>query len=173
MALTGALLKRHGFGIVEALVTITASGSYATGGDTLDFAPVVGYTNRQPNFVTIEGIAGFRYEYDKANKKVLVRQSAGGTFTGTALGTHRHTLHFQTGAAANAVTAATNQLRTAAAAFDVAGVPDSTGEGGVVDVGAGTPTGTVAAGALSELPAAGYPAGVTGDTIVARVTYFQ
>lgn len=52
------------------------------------------------------------------------------------LKSHTHTLHFQTSAAANAVTAATNSLRTAAAAFDVAGVANSSGEGGVVSVAA-------------------------------------
>ena len=49
---------------------------------------------------------------------------------------HTHVTHFQTAAAANAVTAAGNQLRTPAAAFDVAGVVDSAGEGGVVQAAA-------------------------------------
>ena len=53
-----------------------------------------------------------------------------------ALAAHTHVLHFQTSAAANAVTAAANQLRTAAAAFDIAGVVDSAGEGGVVQAAA-------------------------------------
>lgn len=70
-------------------------------------------------------------------------------FTGSALAAHRHVLHFQTGAAANAVTAATDQLRTAAAAFDVAGVANSAGEGGVVDVSGGTPAGTNSAPAFT------------------------
>jgi hypothetical protein len=71
------------------------------------------------------------------------------TFTGSALAAHRHVLHFQTSAAANAVTAAANSLRTAAAAFDVAGVANSSGEGGVVDVTAGTPAGTNSAPAFT------------------------
>lgn len=75
--------------------------------------------------------------------------AAAQVFTGSALAAHRHTMHFQTGAAANAVTADTNQLRTAAAAFDVAGVANSSGEGGVVDVTAGTPAGTNAASAVT------------------------
>lgn len=57
---------------------------------------------------------------------------------------HTHTLHFQTSAAANAVTAAANALRTSAAAFDVAGVANSSGEGGVVNATA-IPGGEVAA----------------------------
>lgn len=71
------------------------------------------------------------------------------TFTGSALAAHRHVLHFQTSAAANAVTAAANSLRTAAAAFDVAGVANSSGEGGIVDVTAGTPAGTNSAPAFT------------------------
>lgn len=78
-------------------------------------------------------------------------------FTGAALAAHRHTVHFQTAAAANAVTAAANQLRTAAAAFDVVGVADSAGEGGVVDITAGTPAGTNSAPAFTGTAAT--PAG--------------
>ncbi|MBN2131779.1 MAG: hypothetical protein JW741_19925 [Sedimentisphaerales bacterium] len=55
-------------------------------------------------------------------------------FSGLQLAAHGHTLHFQTGAAANVVTAAANQLRTAGAAFDVQSVVNTSGEGGIVQV---------------------------------------
>jgi len=102
MAMTGTRLKRDKTqAMLEALISIVASGSYTTGGDIVDFAPLIGYTNKQPNWVEIHGIAGYVYNYDLVNKKVLV-------FT----------------------TAAT------------------------------------------QIAAATYPAGVSGDSIIARVTWF-
>jgi len=159
MAVAATLLKRaKGDNILTALFTLTFSGSYATGGDALDFATVVGFTNKQPDVVTINGISGYEYLYDFTNKKVFVFQAGSGA-------THTHTLHFQTSAAANAVTAAANQLRTPAAAFDVAGVANSAGEGGVVAVATG--------GAPAELGAGAYPAAVTGDSIRCVIQYIR
>jgi hypothetical protein len=88
MALTAAVLKKTSSGgAITALFSIVASGSYATGGDPLDFAPLVGYTNRQPSFVDINGKAGFEYKYDLANKKMFVYcNTAGGA--NAALGEH-------------------------------------------------------------------------------------
>jgi len=88
-------------------------------------------------------------------------------FTGAALAAHSHVTHFQTGAAANAVTAAANALRTAAAAFDVAGVADSVGEGGVVNIAAGTPAGTNSAPAFTGTAAT--PAGTNAAAQPTRV----
>jgi hypothetical protein len=88
MAIAATLLKRRQtpLGIV-GLVQLTASGSYSTGGDSVDLATVVGMTNRKPDFVEIAGIAGFVYQYDQANKKVLVYcNTAGGS--NAALGEH-------------------------------------------------------------------------------------
>jgi len=129
----------------EITGTIAWDSSYPTGGE--DFTGI--FSN--VIYLHLGQYLGFSFQVDYVNKKILVYSSAGFTpagtisapiFTGSALATHRHTLHFQTSAAANAVTAAANQLRTAAAAFDVAGVANSAGEGGIVDVGAGTPAGT-------------------------------
>lgn len=88
MALTGALLRRSKVGSpLTAAFSIVASGTYPTGGDTLDFGLLVGYTNRQPSVVQIQGIAGFIYQYDSVNKKMLVYcNTAGGA--NAALGEH-------------------------------------------------------------------------------------
>jgi hypothetical protein len=115
-------------------------GTYATNG--------VAVTAAQVGLGTIESLVidpagGYVFEWDKAAGKVKAYRSAA----------HTHVLHFQTSAAANAVTAAANSLRTAAAAFDVAGVADSTGEGGVV---------TAAQGVLAE---------VTTSTDLSSVTF--
>jgi signal peptidase I len=65
-----------------ALCQLTLSGNYPTGGDTVDFKSPVGYTNRNPDMAIIQGIAGYIYQWDKANAKLLVR---GGATAGTAL----------------------------------------------------------------------------------------
>lgn len=83
---------------------------------------------------------GLDWKYDHDNKKLRAWQTAASASTA-----HTHTLHFQTAAAANAVTAAANALRTPAAAFDVAGVVDSAGEGGIVNA---TPTVSPAAASV-------------------------
>lgn len=59
-----------------ALCQLTLSGDYPTGGDTVDFKTPVGFTNRNPDMAIIQGIAGFIYEWDKANSKLLVRGGA-------------------------------------------------------------------------------------------------
>jgi hypothetical protein len=73
MAMAATLNKRSKTSAVYfCKFTLVASGNYATNGDTVDFAPKAGFTNRQPDYVDINGIAGFIYTYDRANKKVLV-----------------------------------------------------------------------------------------------------
>lgn len=159
--------------------------TYPTGGIPLTKAKLGCPTNLDSLVIMDDGNGdGFIYKFDKSNSKIRIYQSAGFTpagtnqaltFTGSALAAHRHVLHFQTSAAANAVTAAANSLRTAAAAFDVAGVANSSGEGGVVDVTGGTPAGTintptftgtpVAAGVLVELGSVA----VAAKTLKARV----
>jgi hypothetical protein len=114
--------------------TLTFSASYPTGGES--------FTPAQFGLISLDQLdvhptSGYAFEVDYTNRKVLVRYGG--------ISAHTHTLHFQTGAAANAVTAAANQLRTGAAAFDVAGVNDSSGEGGVVRA-AGAPGSEVANG---------------------------
>ena len=151
-------------------VTITFGDSvltYPSGGVPLPTFASFGLV-RNLNYILISGndsASGVFWKYDKTNQKLRAYRTPGftpagtnatvtgtvaaPTFTGAALAAHRHTIHFQTSAAANAVTAAANSLRTAAAAFDVVGVADSTGEGGVVDITGGTPAGTNSAPAFT------------------------
>lgn len=182
MALTATLVKRTKS--IQGLVgifTITPSGSYAIGGNSLDFAPKIGYTNRQPKSVVVSGLAGYRYEYDLANKKLIVRQGAvagsiAATFAGTA---HSHDLFLNSGDVAYSTTAsvvaAANKLGPGAGAdLTIAGIATNTGSGGILEttntgVVTAALTGTAAPG--SELPASAYPAGVTGDTITAVVLW--
>ena len=120
-ALTITVQQRHVLGSVRYVTAnVQFSTSYATGGDTGLTAAALGLDFI--DLVLLDQPAGFNLAYNYANGQVLARRSA----------VHDHILHFQTAAAANAVTAAGNALRTAAAAFDVNGVVDATAEGGVV-----------------------------------------
>jgi hypothetical protein len=60
-------------GRVTTIATLVFSGNYAAGGDTLDFATIQEGVI-QPMWVDIRGKAGYSYEYDFANKKIIVRQ---------------------------------------------------------------------------------------------------
>lgn len=60
-------------GRIETVATLVFSGNYATNGDVYDFAAISQGVG-QPLFVDIRGKAGFSYEYDLANKKIIVRQ---------------------------------------------------------------------------------------------------
>jgi len=75
MSLTATLLKRKQTGNLIALVQLVPTGSYITGGDAVDFGPLVGQ-NRKPDQAVITGIAGYIYQWDKTNNKVQVRGSA-------------------------------------------------------------------------------------------------
>lgn len=69
-----------------ALIPLTPSGTYPTGGDPVDFAGFAPL-GRQPKAVIIFGKAGFVYQYDLANKKMFVYcNTAGGA--NNALGEH-------------------------------------------------------------------------------------
>lgn len=101
MAVAVAITKKVSVpGAVLAVGTFTASGSYATGGDTIAWANLAG-TTKAPLIVLATGKAGYVYSYDLAATKLL-------TFYGN---------------------------------YDAADGP------------------------LIEIPAAAYPAGVTGDVI--------
>lgn len=79
MAVALSLLKRTKAGpMLDAQVQLTFSGTYPTGGEAVDFASVVGFTNRPPSAVNVTGKAGFVYQYDRANKKVLVLVNTAG-----------------------------------------------------------------------------------------------
>jgi len=71
-------------GRINTILAVVFSGSYAAGGDLLDFAPYQ-QGSIQPEWVDIRGKAGFVYEYDITNKKIMVRgvdpAAAGGTIT--------------------------------------------------------------------------------------------
>lgn len=62
---------------IHVLGTLTFSGNYLNGGEV----PTTGSTNgirargsrSAPKWVKIEGKAGFEYDYDRANEKVMVR----------------------------------------------------------------------------------------------------
>jgi hypothetical protein len=144
----------------ETFYDVTLDSSYPTGGEVISAKDVGLSTLYGITPIGVSSVAGttkatayyFQWDYKLGKLQAFASGAAtpagtisAPTFTGSALAAHRHVLHFQTSAAANAVTAAANQLRTPAAAFDVAGVADSAGEGGIVDVSAGTPAGTVSA----------------------------
>lgn len=77
MPVTATLSKRHGVGgVTYAVFTLAFTGNYTTGGDSLDFAPIMGFTNRQPDFVQIEGINGYNFQYDFTNKLLPVFSTA-------------------------------------------------------------------------------------------------
>lgn len=65
---------------MEVFGTLVASGSYATGGDTIDFTQLGSITRaKDPLFVEVTGIAGFIYQYNRVTKKLLVYcNTAGG-----------------------------------------------------------------------------------------------
>ena len=107
-ALTLTTVSRGVMGNLRwATVNVGFSTSYATGGDTGMTAAALGMDSVE--LVQFDQPAGFTVNYNYTNGQVLARRTA----------VHDHVLHFQTAAAANATTAAANQLRTAAAAFDV------------------------------------------------------
>ncbi len=182
MAITGALKKRHqtGQGLV-AIVTLTASGSYSTGGDSLDLPALVGYTNRQPDFVDINGSGGYVYQYDLANKKVKVFSIAGFTpagtvaapvFTGTAV---KPEFTVKNGTIGSNMTMGLTADAASASVVGGTGITTDRTLTTSSPVGTVTPTGVnsapaftgtaVAAAALSELAATTYPSGVTSDVI--------
>lgn len=137
--------------------TITFDSSYPTGGESLTAANVgLGSIS----FIEFnQGSSGYTFQYDYANSKVLVYRSAGftpagtnsaPTFTGSALAAHRHTLFLNNAEVADSansrVNAGTDLLgANTGSDISITGVADTSGHGGIVDVTAGTPAGTVSA----------------------------
>ena len=80
MAVTLTMLKRSKGGSgLRALVQVVFSGNYPANGEPVDFSAVVGFTNREPDDVDVMGKAGFVYQYDPVNDKILVYcNTAGG-----------------------------------------------------------------------------------------------
>lgn len=60
---------------VHYIGTIVFSGSYATGGEAINLASVMNIPN-PPLQVTVLGQAGYIYQWDRTNNKLMVRQSA-------------------------------------------------------------------------------------------------
>lgn len=67
---------------IHAVGTLAFSGNYATGGDAIDIKAAginsagQGWrSSSDPTHVQIVGKAGHLYEYDRANKKVLIRRN--------------------------------------------------------------------------------------------------
>ena len=58
-----------------ALCQLTLSGDYPTGGDACDLSKT-GFTNRKPDMAIIQGIAGYIYQWDRANNLLFVRGGA-------------------------------------------------------------------------------------------------
>jgi hypothetical protein len=76
MAVTVAVKKRVKPGnTLVALCQLTLSGSYPTGGDSCDLSKT-GFTNRKPDMAIIQGIAGYIYQWDRANNLLFVRGGA-------------------------------------------------------------------------------------------------
>ena len=76
MAVTVAVKKRVKPGnTLVALCQLTLSGNYPTGGDSCDLSKT-GFTNRKPDMAIIQGIAGYIYQWDRANNKLFVRGGA-------------------------------------------------------------------------------------------------
>lgn len=186
MALVATLVKRHqtGMGLVGRF-SIAATGNYATGGMDLDFAPKVGYTNRQPDFAVIEGISGYIYKYDLVAKKVLIFQSATVTPAGTISAPVFTGTDYKPGFTVKNGTIGSNMtlgLTADSASANLVGGTGITTDRALTTtspVGTVTIAGVVAAptfsgtattaAALAELGATSLPSGVTGDTIVALV----
>lgn len=112
MSVTAAVNKRDkSNGAVTAVFRLAVAGNYSVT-ESLDFALLIGWTNKQPDSVRIQGNSGFIYSYDRANKY-----------------------------------------------FKVFGQNPTSVTAGVIG--------------LSELTAGAYPAGITGDTIEAIVTWLR
>ena len=136
--------------------TIAFDSSYPTGGESL-LPSQIGLA--VIDSIDIDAKGGYSFSYDYTNQKLLAYLTPGFTpggsnsapaFTGSALGTHTHALHLNNAdvadGASTTVNAATNLLgANTGTDIEVAGVADTSGVGGIVAIGAGTPAGTVAA----------------------------
>lgn len=77
MAVTPTITSQDAIGrVVEVRGTLAFSGNYVTGGEVPTFAGVRS-SSVTPTQLWAEGIAGYKYEWNPANGKILVRQGAG------------------------------------------------------------------------------------------------
>lgn len=76
MAIANALTHQFDNGqSIEVLGTFTASGNYAAGGTAVAWTGLGIKSTQAPLFVQVVGKAGYVYEYDDANAKLLTRES--------------------------------------------------------------------------------------------------
>ena len=76
MAVAATIISQNAQGTsVEVTGTLAFSGNYVTDGEVPTF-PGLRSSKAIADDIRIEGIAGYKYEYNYANGKVLVRQSA-------------------------------------------------------------------------------------------------
>lgn len=198
---------------LHVVATIAASGNYATGG--MAFNPLSAITDSRPGFAStpiapnkvvvasfIKGIAGFEYEFDKVNNKILIRSSAAATpagtnstsavtgtaagqvFTGAALAGHTHTF------AGDALATHTHDMRImggqGAAGTDAVTAPDATdilgkqeaGDAAILGADSATKGGVVAAGAgtpagTNSSDSAGTPAGTNAASALTATAAAQ
>jgi hypothetical protein len=164
---------------VHILASLALTGNYSTGGISLDLLTAL--TDTRPGFVALpgiggqpilarfEGIAGYKYEYDYTNKKLIIRQVAAQTPAGTnAASTVTGNVVVKGGGIGEAIgiNPDTNAGVLSKGAATDRTIPVATFLGGALTAPAQTFTGTAqAAGPMVELPASALPAGVTGDTI--------
>lgn len=148
----------------------TPSGNYVTGGDTVDLTSItpalgqqnatVGYPGNIKDFAVISAPAGYTASLVKGttlkNWKLQVLQSAGGTPAGTI--------------SAPTITTLSGDPTVAPVGVVAGHLAQTAGAAGITGVQAPVFTGTpAAAGGLSELPAAAYPAGVLAGTFIIMV----
>jgi hypothetical protein len=157
------------------LIAVSASPAvYVTGGISCDplTAMVDGASigvplpaiTLEPFWFEIHGKAGYRYEWDYTNKKLIIRQAGAVTPAGTIVVTEGDVTVLG-GAAGTAlgITADSNAGALTKAAATTRTIPRAT-FGFAASTAAFTGTATTAA-ALAELAASAIPAAVSGDTI--------
>lgn len=84
MAVTvgGSLKRGKKLSVFDVFVVdVVLSGNYSAGGEPLDFAAQLGLES-QPVFVHVVGKAGYTFEYDFQNKKLIIRDFPKVTVTG-------------------------------------------------------------------------------------------
>lgn len=87
LAITG-IKKRQVAGMLIAAFEVTPTGNYATNGEVV--APTIEsmhFQGKAPDLVTVYGKAGFVFQYDHVNKKLLTYCNTAGA-ANAALGEH-------------------------------------------------------------------------------------
>jgi len=78
MPIAATITKQYDNGqSLEVIGTLTASGDYSAGGDTVSVADLNIKSTRAPLFLTVKGKGGYIYEYIIGTAKLIVRECAG------------------------------------------------------------------------------------------------